>query len=70
VEAVVGLNKFKFGRYRAAALLAELGYDRSGRFGLDLEGWTDRPEATRGLRGHAIRLLGPMPGWFDLHATR
>jgi FkbM family methyltransferase len=24
----------------------------------------------RGVRGHAIRLIGPMPGWFDLHATR
>jgi FkbM family methyltransferase len=68
----------------------------SGRFGLDLEGWTDRAAATRrlrrinrvqravagpealmrrsklgrGLRGQAIRRIGPMPGWFDLHATR
>jgi FkbM family methyltransferase len=36
-----------------------------------------RPEAAlrrsrigRGVRGQAIRLLGPMPGWFDTHATR
>ena len=36
-----------------------------------------RPEALmrcsrigRGVRGQAIRLLGPMPGWFDTHATR
>ncbi len=68
----------------------------SGRFGLDLEGWTDRAGASRrlrranlaqravagheallrrsklgrGLRGQAISRIGPMPGWFDLHATR
>ncbi len=36
-----------------------------------------RPEAFllksrigRGVRGQAMRLLGPLPGWFDTHATR
>lgn len=29
-----------------------------------------RTRVGRGVRGQAIRLLGPMPGWFDTHATR
>lgn len=28
-----------------------------------------RSQLGKGLRGQAIRLLGPMPGWFDTHAT-
>lgn len=29
-----------------------------------------RTRLGRGIRGQAIRLLGPMPGWFDIHAAR
>jgi FkbM family methyltransferase len=28
-----------------------------------------RSQIGKGIRGQAIRLLGPMPGWFDTHAT-
>jgi FkbM family methyltransferase len=28
-----------------------------------------RSQVGKGIRGQAIRLLGPMPGWFDTHAT-
>lgn len=29
-----------------------------------------RTQIGKGVRGQAIRLLGPMPGWYDTHATR
>lgn len=29
-----------------------------------------RTQFGKGVRGQAIRILGPMPGWFDTHASR
>ncbi len=29
-----------------------------------------RSQLGKGIRGQAIRLLGPMPGWYDTHAAR